>query len=381
MAILKRYKNPLFSSPALTSGAHCHKLSRRSRVQKVQNWIRYIQSNSGETHLPKLMKNIFYKDTTVVSQTGLHHYVFWNLKTNSLSLNKGEKPPSPLQAIKINTSPGMCRAEVEHLDELAEPLLFPSHRWGMGQSEALSGSAGLQSGNPCIFWLCAHPKAAVSADQTSTENLSGEEEALPQMFPALHPSHPIPSHLRSALQRRTPQGAAASSAPELGMDGITADTVDGITSQTPFSQLPAGWFPCRSLWQALEEQQSSHPVWPGAPAMPSLISTAGCTPRWITEAEPGCCQLSAEQEVRKACPSWFPPRCQAKPVASHQLHPQSNPCSPPDDHICFPNILLTDTCPAPELCVPMSAHNHLWLKKKIKEIRNYFKTCNGLRSL
>lgn len=31
-----------------------------------------------------------------------------------------------------------------------------------------------------------------------------------------------------------------------------------------------------------------------------LIFTPGCTPRWITEAQPGCCQLGsncAEQEV------------------------------------------------------------------------------------
>lgn len=93
-------------------------------------------------------------------------------------MNKAEKPPSPLQAIKINTSTGTCTPELEHLDKLAESLLLPSHRWGMRQHEALSGSAGLQSGDPWIFWLCARQQAAVSADQTSTENFSGEEEAL-----------------------------------------------------------------------------------------------------------------------------------------------------------------------------------------------------------
>lgn len=153
-------------------------------------------------------------------------------------MNEGEKPPSPLQAIKINTSLETYTPELEHLDKLAEPLLLPSHRGGMGQSEALSGSAGLPSRDLWIFWLCAHQQAAVSADQTSIGNLTGEEKrsflSCSQPF-----SHPIPS----ALQRRTPQGSAASSAPALGMDGITTDTVYRMTSQTPFSplpQLPAG---------------------------------------------------------------------------------------------------------------------------------------------
>lgn len=155
---------------------------------------------------------------------------------------------------------------------------------------------------------------------------SGEEEALPQLL-----SHPF---THPALQSRTPQGAAASSAPTLGMDGIT---VYGITSQTPSSQLPAGWFPCRSCWQ-----QRAGRFWAAAELSSSLArscsnapshSLLGCTPRCITEAEPGCCQLGSScraggGELRKACPSWFPLQCQAKPVASHQLHPQSNPLLP-----------------------------------------------------
>lgn len=123
-------------------------------------------------------------------------------QTISLCLNEGEKPPSPLQTIKTNASLGACTPELEHLDKLAEPLLLPSHRWGVGQSEALRGRAGLQSGDPWIFWLCACLQAAESADQTSTENLTGEGEELPQLFSALLPSHPTPDlHCRGELPR------------------------------------------------------------------------------------------------------------------------------------------------------------------------------------
>lgn len=96
-----------------------------------------------------------------------------------------------------------------------------------------------------------------------------------------------------------------------------------------------------------------------------LIFTPGCTPRWITEAQPGCCQLGsncAEQEVgSRGKPALHGFLFGVKPTlwpATSSIH-NPTPCFPPDDHICFPNVPLTDTRPPPELCIPISAHIHL----------------------
>lgn len=308
------------------------------------------------------MKNILYKDTTSFLGRFTALCVLKSENKLSLCLNEAEKPPSPLQTIKINTSLGTCTPELEHLDRLAEPLLLPSHRWGRGQSEALSGSAGLQPGDPRIFWLCACQQGAISADLTSTENLTGEGEELPQLFSAL-----LPPQIRSADENSPGSCCFISTNAGYGWDSCGHCVQDDFPN--PILSVPSA--PCRVIsmqislavehWQALEEQQSSHPIWPANPPSHSHGRLHTQVHHWGW----GCCQLGrncAEQEVR----SWGKPALHGflfgvKPslwLATSSIH---NPtlCFPPDDHICFPNVPLTDTRLSPELCTPMSAHIHL----------------------
>lgn len=296
-------------------------------------------------------------------------------------MNKREKPPPNLQAVKINASIATCTPELEHLDKLAESLLLPFHRWGMRQSETVSGRAGLLSGDSWSFWLCACQEATISADQREARK-AAEQISMVKKRSILscsqsrtHPTHgPNPDSF--ALQRRASQGAAHFNSvrwkhiPLWDMHRITKNTMYRITFQNPFHQFPQ--FPTdRNLHTDIYRQLRAGRLRRSRRAViqfgqelqqcPFSLFTPGCAHRWIFEVELAYCHLGSNCS-KQYMDSWGKPALHGflfcvKPTlwpATSSLH-NPTPRFPPGDHICFPNV-LSDTRPPTELHDPTSAH-------------------------